>query len=483
MGREEVESNFTEAKDFVAINDNGYYLVPFTTRHGGSKNRYKVRRKDEDGAVYCNPTGWLVRTVAAANGRYVNGFKLSPEINTLMDDWYAEPKAEEGKSLGFVNSDGESIIDVINQNGGAIFRTKSKTSKNINVNADIRINEQALLRHKKLLQPLLKYLKDNNIKVVYKDTNEWNIVKDMLIANNDINSIETHTELLGYLGGEKVKVNTVKPLVALLSKDIKTEGVEQRIVEIDRLLITQRENKSLAVPVIYTEASTGRYTAKGGALQGYHKSVRYAALNGCYEYDLEAAHQNILLQLLGRKGVDFPELETMKEYVANKQAIRVQLSVDLGTSVDIIKSIINLLTYGGVFSRSKQYCKLYEVCNEDEELLEKVVNNEWFKKYSKAFNESHKHLVGKSTNIQNAVGIKKETDTCKKGKALAHILQGCERQVLDAVIKHSNRDDIALLVHDCAVFYNRQSTEEISRIVREETGFSLEFSEDKYADE
>jgi len=187
--------------------------------------------------------------------------------------------------------------------------------------------------------------------------------------------------------------------------------------------------------------------------------------------------------LLGRKGVDFRELETMKEYVANKQAIRVQLSVDLGTSVDIIKSIINLLTYGGVFSRSKQYCKLYEVCNEDEELLEKVVNNEWFKKYSKAFNESHKHLVGKSTNIQNAVGIKKETDTCKKGKALAHILQGCERQVLDAVIKHSNRDDIALLVHDCAVFYNRQSTEEISRIVREETGFSLEFSEDKYADE
>jgi len=111
------------------------------------------------------------------------------------------------------------------------------------------------------------------------------------------------------------------------------------------------------------------------------------------------------------------------------------------------------------------------------------VSNKWFKRYSKAFNESHKRLVGKSINIRNAVGIDKEVRARKKGKALAHILQGCERQVLDAVIKHSNRNDIALLVHDCVVFYNRQSPEELSRIVLEETGFNLEFSEDKYTDE
>jgi hypothetical protein len=483
MGRKEVESNFTEAKDFVAVNDNGYYLVPFTTRHGISENKYKVRRKDESGSIHCSPTGWLVRTVLAASRRYYNGFKLSPKISTLMGDWYVEPRAVDDKPLGFVNSDGESITNVVNRNGGAIFRNKSKNSKGVNVNANIRINKQALLRHKKLLQPLIKHLKDNNIEMVIQDTNEWNIVKNMLITNNDIDSIKIRTERLGDLGGGKVKVNTIDPLESLLYKDIKTEGVEQRIVEIDRLLVAQRENKELAVPVIYTEASTGRYTAKGGVLQGYHKSVRYSALSGCYEYDLEAAHQNILLQLLKRKGADFPELATMKEYVDNKQEIRVQLSTDLDTSVDIIKSIINLLTYGGTLSRSKQYCKLYEVCNENSKLLERVVSNKWFKRYSKAFNESHKRLVGKSINIRNAVGIDKEVRARKKGKALAHILQGCERQVLDAVIKHSNRNDIALLVHDCVVFYNRQSPEELSRIVLEETGFNLEFSEDKYTDE
>jgi hypothetical protein len=482
MGRKEVESNFTEAKDFVAINDNGYYLVPFTTRHGVSENRYKVRRKYEDGSIYCKPTDWLVRTVAAANGRYVNGFKLSPKINSLMSGWHVEPKVVDDKPLGFVNSDGESIIDVVNQNGGAIFRDKSKTPKSININTDIRINKQLLFQHKKLLQTLLKYLKDGDIEMVVQGTSEWDIVREMLITNESINSIKNRTELLGDLGGEKVNVNTITSLQSLLYKDIKTEGVEQRIVEIDRLIVTERENKTSAVPVIYTEVSTGRYTAEGAVLQGYHKSVRYSALGGCYEYDLEAAHQNILLQLLEQKGVDFPALETMREYVFNKQETRVRLSKELNTSISIVKEVINLLTYGGRLSRDKRYCELYQVCNEDANLLERVVSNKWFKRYSKAFNESHKRLVGKSINIRNAVGIDKEVRARKKGKALAHILQGCERQVLDAVIKHSNRDDIALLVHDCVVFYNRQSPEELSRIVLEETGFSLKFSEDKYTD-
>jgi hypothetical protein len=96
------------------------------------------------------------------------------------------------------------------------------------------------------------------------------------------------------------------------------------------------------------------------------------------------------------------------------------------------------------------------------------------------FDLAYTHLTDGSEQITNAVGIDKQPEN--KRQAMAHILQGCERQVLDAVIKHSNRNDIALLIHDCVVFYNRQSPEELSKIVREETGFNLEFSEDKYTD-
>jgi len=41
-------------------------------------------------------------------------------------------------------------------------------------------------------------------------------------------------------------------------------------------------------------------------------------------------------------------------------------------------------------------------------------------------------------------------------------------------------DDIALLLHDCVVFYNRQDPKHLSDIVQEETGFTLQFSEELY---
>jgi hypothetical protein len=63
---------------------------------------------------------------------------------------------------------------------------------------------------------------------------------------------------------------------------------------------------------------------------------------------------------------------------------------------------------------------------------------------------------------------------------LAHILQGYERQVIDAIIKHSDRNNIALLVHDCIVTYNRFESSWLSVAVKKETGFDLAFSEDKY---
>jgi hypothetical protein len=52
--------------------------------------------------------------------------------------------------------------------------------------------------------------------------------------------------------------------------------------------------------------------------------------------------------------------------------------------------------------------------------------------------------------------------------------------VIDAIIKHSDRNNIALLVHDCIVTYDKVDSKLLSDIVKQETGFDLEFSEDKY---
>jgi len=41
-------------------------------------------------------------------------------------------------------------------------------------------------------------------------------------------------------------------------------------------------------------------------------------------------------------------------------------------------------------------------------------------------------------------------------------------------------EDVALLVHDCIVYYTPKSRTELTRIVKENTDFDLEFSEKQY---
>ncbi len=280
------------------------------------------------------------------------------------------------------------------------------------------------------------------------------------------------------LGGVKVKKNVSKSLQSLVFKGFNEISINERLVEINKLLATAREEGSNTIPIFYEEVKTGRYTAKNATLQGYHKSVRYAALKGCYEYDINAAHQNILIQLLEKKNIDFPELDVVRDYVKDKQQIRNNLSKELQTSIETVKEIINALTYGAKLSNNKKY-SLYDICEGDRELIGRVITNHWLIKLTKALNIAHDYLIGDEKSIKNAVGIQSEVLE-RRSQVMAHLLQGYERLVLDALIKHSKPKNVALLIHDCIVYYTPKNTSDLSRIVFEETGFNLSFSEELY---
>ena len=156
----------------------------------------------------------------------------------------------------------------------------------------------------------------------------------------------------------------------------------------------------------------------------------------------------------------------------------IQLFQKTKPPIEIIKEIIQALTYGAQLTRNKKQ-SIYEICEGNEKLVERVIKNPWLEQLAKTFLIAHKHLVGSKKILKNAVGIKSES-LSKKAEAMAHILQGCERQVLDALIKHSKPKDIALLIHDCIVYYTPKNTSDLSRIVFEETGFNLSFSEELY---
>ena len=450
MGTEEVSRNFTDPRDFRKVNDNGYSLRPKRTRWGSTETKYMLCKEQTGGATSYPPTKWINKTVEAfesSSERRVkgtlNGFQLSPKIQQLVDEWFKKPKEAISESKGMVNRNGESAQEIASYYGGAIIRDISSVSNSVNVSELIRIDINSLMQHREELT-----------KITEEEAKGRGGDKEAL-------------------GGVKVKHTST----TLASNGFTRESNRQRISEINRLLVTAREQNSPLIPVFYKEAKTGRYTAQSAILQGYHRSVRYAALRGCYEYDLEAAHQNLLVQLLDRQQINFPELEVVREYVSNKQGTREKLATDLNTSIATVKEIIQALTYGAQLTNNKRQ-KVYEVCEGDAQLIERVINNLWLKKLASTFKIAHTHLVGNNKVIKNAVGIEREFNS--KAKAMAHILQGYERLILDVLITNSEPNDVALLVHDCIVYYTPKSTAELTRIVKESTGFDLEFSMKQY---
>jgi len=479
MGADEVIKNFVEPRDFNAVNHKGYYIRPSRGNRDG--NQYVVRRKEEEGNAKCEPTNWLIKTKEGFQGwreggvkGCKNGFRLSPKITNLLNSWYIKSEEELGDEVGFTNHDGGTLEDLEETLGGAIYRDKSNTKNTINVNLQVIINKESLKTHKVHLEVLVEELNTRRIKTLDNKHPKWKETVGA-VGEDQGKQEEVSQGNKGTIGG----VNRELPLQTLFSKSLTIDGVNQRILEINRLLVSARECGNSSIPVIYTEANTGRYTAKGAVLQGYHKSVRCAALGGYYEYDIEAAHQNILIQLLDKQGNNFPELDVLREYVANKKVVRVRLSEELDTSVAVVKEIINALTYGAQLSKSPKQ-SLYDSCEGNKELLDRVVSHQWLKDSREVFKLAYKYLVSNKDNIVNVLGIPYTKEDRGDSSELAHILQGYERLALDAIIKHSNRNEIALLVHDCVVFYNKQSTDKLSEIVQSETGLCLEFSEVKY---
>ena len=466
MGKDEVERYFRDQKDFNAVNMNGYWLRAKRSRHGPIEGKYVFSRLPKPGGgsiVFPNyPTRWIVRTFDACNTgvRSTNGYQLSKKIELMVGQWIQDTLKE-----------ANTPKKVANQNKDAIIRNQSNTPNTINVNTLVHINKEELMIYKATLVSLLKLIKLEQSKLEVNTDQCQEFIQEITLK------VAENKEACLSIGGAKVKIELSKPLEDLIGKGINASRVNRHIKEIDQLILDSIEHQSDCVYVTYEECSTGRYFATNATLQGYSRSVRYAALKGCYEYDLEAAHQNILLQVLKHFDINFPKLDIVYEYVRNKADIRNKLAKELAMPLEQFKSVLQALTYGAEMNRSP-YRSIYKYCNGDDKIIKKVINNAWLQRYMEAFKLAGVALEDKGVGSINAVGIKFVKN--KDSQRMAHILQGYERQVLDVVIKHSARNNIALLLHDCVVLYNKVNPKRLSDIVKQETGVDLEFSEEKY---
>ena len=455
---------FGDPQIFRDVNTNGFYMNP---NRSSLKGKYKICREDDQDATYYPPTEWVKVTFtgyAATNGRkgVISGYQTSPEILKILEDWSEKAVLDESQPSGFdIN-----IKDI---------ETLAKKDNPLeNIDTLVRINMMSLFEYRFQLELIQEHLEGLNLKVLHYGTEEWHECKAHIEG--------TEGERKGGRGEETdwgiVDLKqSLKPLQTLFLKDLTLNNNSQQLIQIKKIFTMLRELNFEGIPVTYELRSTGRYFATNATLQGYSKEVRYAALHSCYEYDLESAHQSILLQLLDQKSIDFPELEKLREYVDHKQVIREKLSEELQLPLDIIKNILQALTYGARLSRSPEEA-IYRECDGDKEAIERVVKHPWLAQYLKVFEKAHQHLIGDKKNFKNALGI-----VCEKtgiSQQMAHLLQGHERQVIDSLIKRSKKGDIALLLHDAIVFNGKTSPTDLSAFVKRDTGFDLVFSEEAY---
>ena len=101
------------------------------------------------------------------------------------------------------------------------------------------------------------------------------------------------------------------------------------------------------LPHRYVESDSGRLYANGFNLQNAYRPVRQAALDGCYDYDIENCHFSILEQMSRRHG---HECKAICHYLANKKPVRELLATELDIKVKQVKIALLALVYGATFS-------------------------------------------------------------------------------------------------------------------------------------
>lgn len=230
------------------------------------------------------------------------------------------------------------------------------------------------------------------------------------------------------------------------------------------------------IPMRYEQKPFGRlYDCHG--VQSISRTVRSAALQGKFDYDIENCHISILAELSHRLHVCIP---TIEYYLMQKDPCRRSLVADItsqtGRTIDVdsIKSAIISLVYGAKRSTSA-YAGLADVISDDQQ-RQAFVNNPFVINLSGELDVCRSAIVDywqtKEGWITNALGIRKKFSTDQKKRALSFILTGIESRALDAVLQRWGKD-ILLCMHDGWVMSDEVPVQEFESVILGATGYKL----------
>ncbi len=271
-----------------------------------------------------------------------------------------------------------------------------------------------------------------------------------------------------------------------------TEVEIQRSIDYIKLLVIYAKTdigQNKFIVHRYVEHKTGRLYAQGVAnLQNAPRSIRQAALQGFYDYDIENCHYALFRQLAARAGFQTPNID---DYLKNKKEVRESLADEIGAPSGQVKECLIQLIYG---ARRTEFSKAaipktldkkeYSISGKaylDKDSTRKFINHPFVKALYEELKQGRKVIianqqVSRMGNIKNLMGCTIAADE-EEEKILAHILQGIEAKILE-IARELYGKDIILLQHDgftsrIKLNFNRLTTE-----TRDRLGYEVEIKEE-----
>lgn len=226
----------------------------------------------------------------------------------------------------------------------------------------------------------------------------------------------------------------------------------------------------------YVESESGRLYGKNINLQTVPRSIKQAALHGMWEYDFSNCHYTILHQLAAQYGV---ECNAIGDYLERKREVRHQLMRDLGIGEQQAKDCLIALIYGARFShRAKDAIPRFIGKEKAERLYQHPLYVALRDDVAKARRELLLWWPRSRKRLQNAHG-KWILESKSPAQILAHLLQGIEAQMLEAVRKMDTAGHILLLQHDGFASRQRLDIPAMREAIKVATGFDMPIEEQR----
>ena len=196
----------------------------------------------------------------------------------------------------------------------------------------------------------------------------------------------------------------------------------------------------------YSQSDSGRMYATDVNLQTVSRQVRFAALHGLWDYDIENCHYAILQQMAQKAG---HECQSITCYIDNKSKVRRELSEEFGVTVTQIKKVLLALVYGASLSEDPNAAIPDALGSVD--IADAVYEHPFFNALAKDIAAARRVILGKTKVFRGGVkNMSKKVMKVKNKKPrhlLAHLLQGVEAVALNAA-HDLYSSQIVLLQHD-----------------------------------